>query len=238
MSFAQNNISIFLSSTCYDLTDIRSILVNDLQQYGYNVIASDFSKSGFLVIPGLNSIEQCLKNIELCDIFVLILDKRYGPEIPGYRMKSATHLEYEKAIIENKPVLTYVRNEFLSDHLIWQKMIKKKCDPEIISRSLTYVASTPLTSDRYEFEALFAFYDIIRRAKTPKRFNWVDKFEDLNELIQLIHQRIAEVTSEIFNQTLKAKNMVNQTSQETNTNPKRILVLCPLFGASRIWLDL
>ena len=67
---------IFLSSTCVDLVDLRSGLKESLEDMGYQVWASEFPD--FPVDSSLHAQDNCLRNVEYADQYVLILNDRYG----------------------------------------------------------------------------------------------------------------------------------------------------------------
>jgi len=116
-------MQIFLSSTCYDLIDLRSELEIFFRDAGANPIMSDSLTSDFVVMPDRNSIETCLANVRNCDHFVIILSNRYGPTLEklGFESISATHLEYREALQLNKPIHMYVRDKLEADYNIWRK---------------------------------------------------------------------------------------------------------------------
>ena len=68
---------IFLCSTVHDLYDVRAairfVLKRDL---GCQVFSSEFSD--FPVDPNLHSYEVCLRNLEVADVLILVINKRYG----------------------------------------------------------------------------------------------------------------------------------------------------------------
>lgn len=113
---------VFVSSTCYDLIDIRADIAEDLRQLGVSVLLSDDKLSDFDVLPNLNSIESCLANVRSCDEFLIVLDRRYGPSLSGtgYDDISATHLEYRTAVDLNIPVRMYVRDRLDAEARIWR----------------------------------------------------------------------------------------------------------------------
>lgn len=70
--------SIFVSSTCYDLKqirqDIREFIEEDL---GYEAILSEYDS--FPIDPDRDTINNCLRVVEQrADIMVLIIGNRYG----------------------------------------------------------------------------------------------------------------------------------------------------------------
>jgi len=81
--------SIFVSSTCYDLKQIRSDLFDYFESCGYAPTLSEFSS--FPVNPDSDTIDSCLDAVKNhSDIFILIIGGRYGYETP--RGKSITNL--------------------------------------------------------------------------------------------------------------------------------------------------
>ncbi len=68
---------VFISSTCFDLEDVRAELAVALNEWGYIPLwneSPDFPKK-----PGFHSHDICLDVVkEECDIYILIIDKRHG----------------------------------------------------------------------------------------------------------------------------------------------------------------
>lgn len=95
---------VFVGSTCYDLVDVRAELYEMLREQGFSPMLSDISGSDFDVPGTINSIETNLVNVRVCDVFWLLVDRRYGPRLSGamFGHISATHLEYEEAKRCNK----------------------------------------------------------------------------------------------------------------------------------------
>ena len=185
-------ITIFISSTCYDLVDLRSVLVSELQKAKYRVIASDIASTNFTLLPNQNSVEVCLSNVSTSDVVLLVLDRRYGPEIPGHRGMSATHLEYEKAVGCGIPVLTFVRAPFAKDHRTWRQMVHDGVPTEVIAKAVVHVDTTRHNTV-YEFEQLFRMYDDLRRVTEPKKPNWIEEFDTAKDLIDIALRRVQEL---------------------------------------------
>lgn len=114
---------VFVSSTVYDLLDIRAELDQLLRDLGVSPVMSDEKLSEFNVPFDANSIEACLLNIESCDAVIFVLDKRYGPTLGkhGFDDVSATHLEYRHAKRHSKPIFFYVRDRLEADYIIRKK---------------------------------------------------------------------------------------------------------------------
>lgn len=122
-------MKVFVSSTVYDLLDVRAEVAEHLKQMGITPVLSDDKLSDFEVKQATNSIETCLVNVAAADEVIVILDKRYGPSLEkaGFGDFSATHLEYLRAVKEKKPLHVFVRDRLEADFAIWRKN-KKKAD--------------------------------------------------------------------------------------------------------------
>ncbi len=117
------NKKVFISSTCYDLIDVRSELKEFLDEIGLIPILSDHNMSEFSTEYNSNSIEICLANLRDCDTVIFVLCQRYGPSLEkaGFGDFSATHLEYLEARKLEKKILFFVRDRFLADYNTYRK---------------------------------------------------------------------------------------------------------------------
>jgi len=116
-------VRVFISSTVYDLIDVRAELTECLREMGIAPVLSDDKLSDFRVQHDVNSIETCLVNVASCDEMILVLNQRYGPKLgaAGYEDISATHLEYRHAVKSGIPVRVFVRDRLDADYVIWKK---------------------------------------------------------------------------------------------------------------------
>jgi len=112
---------IFISSTCYDLIDLRSEIEEDLKGMGLEPLLSDSPACDFRVLPDQNSINSCLANVRGSDAVLVILSQRYGPLLTPFGQSiSATHLEYQEAVSNKRPVHFYVRDRLMGDFDTWR----------------------------------------------------------------------------------------------------------------------
>jgi len=114
---------VFVSSTHYDLIDIRAEIERQLNKAGFSPIMSDSSSSDFEVDSENNSIRACLSNVRSSDVFIMILSRRYGPSLAkaGFDNVSATHLEYREAKSHDKPIFVYARDHLVAAYDYWKK---------------------------------------------------------------------------------------------------------------------
>ena len=112
-------IKVFVSSTIYDLLDIRGEVKYQLSEWGLNPVMSEMSDGGFENSGNGSSIKDCIDNLCKSDYFIIILNQRYGKKLPpesGYEAISATHLEYKCALNEEKNIFFFVRKALQIDY--------------------------------------------------------------------------------------------------------------------------
>src|SRR5207302_3934911 len=94
--------SIFVSSTCYDLSQLRLDLKRFIESFGYDAIISE--SSAFPINPQATTIQNCINAVRDCaDILVLVVGNRYGSSPPGESDRSITNLEYLEAKAKGIP---------------------------------------------------------------------------------------------------------------------------------------
>ena len=113
---------VFVSSTCYDLVDLRAEVKNALEAASLQPVMSD-DVDNFDVSGRAESIETCLANVRTSEAFVCILSQRYGPSLrqSGYDDVSATHLEYREARTKGLPIYMFVRDRLEGEFSLSQK---------------------------------------------------------------------------------------------------------------------
>jgi hypothetical protein len=106
---------IFISSTVYDLRDIRSAIDFHLTELGHEVYLSELPS--FNPANGKSSYDACFKKIESCDLFVLLIGSRVGGLFPSIDPISITRAEYRHAYELSQSgrieIITLARKEIL-----------------------------------------------------------------------------------------------------------------------------
>ncbi|HYV10269.1 MAG TPA: DUF4062 domain-containing protein [Pyrinomonadaceae bacterium] len=108
--------AVFVSSTFYDLKQIRADLKDFITTLGLIPVISEYSS--FPIDPTISTVENCLKVVdENADIFVLIIGARYGTiKDQG---KSITNMEYLKARAKGIPIYVFIEKSVLSVLPLW-----------------------------------------------------------------------------------------------------------------------
>lgn len=163
---------VFVSSTCFDLVDLRASLAERLKESGLVPVMSDRPDSEFTNPGDANSIETCLVNLRDCEHCLVILSQRYGPSLEkaGFEDVSATHLEYKEAMKIGLPVRFYVR-----DRLYGEFEMSKK------NQGL----KTLWTSEK-DATRLFGFISEHAKLQNEGKSNWITPFKDATDLCQRV----------------------------------------------------
>ena len=112
------NLNIFVSSTCYDLSQIRKDLRDFITGLGHNPILSE--QNDFPINPQLDNWENCINAVkEYADIFILIIGNKYGSV--GGTGKSITNTEYLTAVQKGIPIYTFSLKQMTTLLPLWER---------------------------------------------------------------------------------------------------------------------
>lgn len=108
----------FVSSTCYDLAQVRADLRDFAESFGFEPILSEFN--GFPVDPEVSTLNNCLQAVRnKADVFLLIVGGRYGSLTDTGQ--SITNLEFLEAKAKGIPKYVFVQKEILTLLPFWEK---------------------------------------------------------------------------------------------------------------------
>ncbi len=188
---------VFISSTCFDLKDLRSKLAKALKEWGYMPIwneSPDFPKK-----HGLHSHDTCIDAVKECDIYLLIIDKRYGGTYAGNKYPrediGITWYETKIAFQENKEIHTFVRDEVWNERPTYKKNLEE---------------GIQIKPHHVDNPKVFEFIDFI--VHLP-RDNWIDTFKDSVDLKEKLKLRLKE---SIGRKTLLPPHLTNIIPPEPN----------------------
>jgi len=108
---------VFVSSTCYDLKQLRTDMKDFIESLGLDPLLSEFNS--FPINPDSGTVDNCLSVVEKkADIFVLIVGQRYGSVTDTGR--SITNLEFLAARAKGIPVYAFVMRPVLDVLAVWK----------------------------------------------------------------------------------------------------------------------
>ncbi|UAA40555.1 DUF4062 domain-containing protein [Paraneptunicella aestuarii] len=159
---------VFVSSTCFDLSEIREQLRRFIISYGFEPILSE--NGDVFYHPELHTHEACVNEVSNCQLFILIIGGRFGGEYIADKTKSITNAEYKAARESGIPVFTYVRKGVLNCHHTYQHNKKKEFVSDIKYPSIE--------KQEYALD-IFSFIDEVRRAPRNNAFEGFDGFASI-----------------------------------------------------------
>jgi hypothetical protein len=109
---------IFVSSTFFDLAQVREDIRNTILQMGHEPLLNEYPS--FPVTPNIDTIENCKKAVRSSDFFVLIIGGRRGSLDP-VSGKSVTNIEYETAIETGMDCFAFVNEQVMTVLEVWKK---------------------------------------------------------------------------------------------------------------------
>lgn len=199
--------SVFISSTCYDLKQIRANLKSFIEdQLGYDAILSEYDS--FPIDPNVSAIQNCLNTVRDCaDIFVLIVGGRYGQVTNGG--KSVTNLEYVNARNKNIPIYAFVDAKILNIMPVWKT--NKSADFSSVVDSVM----------------LFEFVDELR----GKDNVWVYGFDHASDIVNALRNQLAYLFFDSLNLCNRIKGRIaSNRIMNLNANLLQIVLEKP-----RMW---
>ena len=223
MTVSGENRRVFISSTCYDLIDIRAEVEGLLREFELTPILSDRGASEFIPPRDRDAIEACLYNVRSSGLFICVLNQRYGPSLKsaGFDDVSATHLEYREARRAQLPIYLYVRDRLVSDFEVWKANGRK---PKALK--------LPWVQDAKNYR-LLEFLDEHRTLSVGSTTsNWCWPFRDSLELKQRIAIDLqVRASRALFSAMMTRGQVPVLAAQVSRVQPHGVLVSWKNFGA-------
>lgn len=171
--------TLFVSSTCYDLSQVRADLRDFSESIGLEPILSEFDS--FPVNPNQNTLNNCLEAVKnRTDIFVLVVGGRYGSITDAG--KSITNLEYFEAKAKGIPKYVFVKEDVLALLPIW------KSNPDADYSSVV------------DNSSLFEFITDLRDSGEV----WVFPFSNAQSIINTLRKQLSYLLADCLDLRAKA----------------------------------
>ncbi len=172
-------VNIFVSSTCYDLSQIRNDIKQCIIDLGHTPILSE--QKDFPVDPLLSSTENCINAVKNgADIFVLIIGNKYGSVLESGQ--SITNTEFLTAVNKGIPIYTFALKQMTTLLPMWER------NPDA---DFSHVVDN---------NKVFEFLADVRK----KRGLWNFEFENAQDITDILKAQL----SNLFHDALKARQMI------------------------------
>ena len=189
-------MKVFVSSTCYDLREVR----NQIQRFlsstlGYTPVLSDYNDVFF--DPELHTHSSCVEAVADCDMMILIIGDRFGGKAvsdayehlnrdeiqkelnedfnDSYEQElfSITQLEVLKAIEIGIPVWTFIDRYVYNDHLTYEK-----------NKSKDFNVTYPNIEKQETAIYIFEFINLLRKRRIGNSIFTFEHEQDIEEALK------------------------------------------------------
>ncbi|MBB5397233.1 DUF4062 domain-containing protein [Mucilaginibacter sp. AK015] len=189
---------VFISSTFYDLKQIRADLDLFLDQLGYEPVRNEEGDIPYGKDEALE--EYCYKEIKGIDILVCIVGGRFGSESKRSEL-SISQIEFKTAISENKQIYIFIDQNVLSEYETY--LLNK--DSEINYR---YVDDTRV-------------YSFIEEIKSLSNNNNIKGFETVSDISKYLKEQFAGLFQRFLQEQTRIKEInlikgLEKTAQTLN----------------------
>jgi len=193
MSKKKNEVKIMVGSTVYGFEDQLSQIVAQFNTLGYKVLNSHYGS--IKVNPNLSNLDNCLKAVEECDLFLGIIRPYCGTGNIGE--KNITFEEIKEAIRLKKPYWFLIHRDVVYTRLLLKKM-KLKSGDEVL-----------FTDNRLFDKRSIEMYEHVIKNHidvTLRNGNWAQEFYRLDEMMVYINAQFTD------------KDFINEVMNDSNSN--------------------
>jgi hypothetical protein len=189
-------LRVFVSSTCYDLSVIRSQLRQFIERLGHEPVMSDYND--VVYDPASHTHTSCIDEVAGVDAVVVIIGTRFGGTVVPQALQtvdieslktvskshellktkeclSITQLEVLKAIERSVPVFAFVDQRVWHDHATYEKNKGKAIADQIEYDSI----DKPATA-KYVFE----FINFLRHRSSNNAITTFSRLQDIEDALR------------------------------------------------------
>lgn len=173
--------NVFVSSTMYDLSELRAQLRQFIEGLGWQPVMSEYDS--FPIDPDQTTVENCRRNVrENADVFVMVVGARYG-STDAEADKSVTNLEFIEAKARGVPTYVFVSRDVLAQSAVW------RANPE---GDFSMVVDTP---------RVFEFIESFRAGGEV----WTHPFDTAEDIVNRLRQQFAFLVEDALELRQKAQ---------------------------------
>lgn len=190
---------IFVSSTCYDLQEIRFQLRHFIQEFGYDPVMSEFDDIFYNY--ELHVQDSCLEEISKCQLFILVIGNNYGSiyhkDREGVSLPDSVTLQEFRKAIETDIFKHIFTNKFVDyDYKNYKRALEKvflkefkdkdvpsdKIEKKKLAIKKTFDETYPFPYESYKY--VFYFLDIISELRDGNAISTFESFGDIKESLK------------------------------------------------------
>ena len=176
---------VFVSSTFYDLRQVRADIERFIIELGYDPVLHEKGRIPYGSQEKLE--EYCYREIELSDIVVCIIGGRYGTPSQDAPY-SITQKELKKAIDLGKALFVFVERGVQSEYY-------------------TYLSNKELKDIKYHFVDSVAVYRFIEEVEKLPKNNPITSFDSAQDIVGFLREQWAGLFQRYLQQQARLKEV-------------------------------
>lgn len=191
----RNHIKVFVSSTVYDFESHLDYVYSTLDGYGYDVMMSH--KGTIPLDSKLSNLENCLKGVENCDVFLGFIRPLLGTGVLDRNQKSITEQEFDVALRVNmlRFVLADYRVVFARQFLKMMQIPNQEVPYSFTQASQD--GQQIVKPNRVVHAASLEMYDTAIQSNinpaTARVGNWVQQYKNLQDITLHVEAQFKDV---------------------------------------------
>lgn len=207
---------IFISSTCFDLQEIRGNIRQFIKDFGYDPIMSEFGDIFYDFDTHVQ--DSCIEAIKSSDFYILIIGDYYGSfhhKSTSKKPDSVTLKEFANALNLDKPKMIFINKFVEYDYKNYRRFLDNKYKEDFLKneKELTseeidlkkqeikeqFDKNYPFPKDSYRF--IFYFLDKINDLEVGNAYH---KFENSFEIKDILKKQWASYFQECLTKRKEA----------------------------------
>ena len=197
---------VFISSTFYDLKQIRIELDKFIESLGYEPVRNEVGDIPYGKDDSLQT--YCYREVENIDIFISILGGKYGSKAISEgqtREYSVSQMELKTALKEDKQVFVFIEKDVLTEYE-------------------TYLANKDNENVRYRYVDNPNIYKFIEEIKSLPNNNNIKGFESADDIINYLREQLAGLFKQFLldNKRVKEALVIRDIENTANTLKKLV----------------
>lgn len=174
--------TIFVSSTCFDLSDYRRMIFMELGRYDFRVFMSEMNDFG-MPTTDINSYDYCLDKVKECSQLIFIVGERYGGEYRGTKYKDLADEIQKMNPALGVPSISMMEFFLAKKSGLTTRVFTKK---DIYNERSTYEKNKDNGGFRPAFVRDTRVFEILSTITRMKSGNWFKTYEDIEDLREII----------------------------------------------------
>lgn len=226
---------VFISSTFYDLKQIRSDLEHFIRSMGYEPVMHE---RGTIPYGRRERLEdECYREIATCEMLVSIVGGRFGSG-SQYQPYSISQMELKKALSEGKQVYIFVEHSVLNEYDTYRRnkdkegVVYARVDDTKVYQFLDEVHALPPNNQIRPFEVASDISEILKE-------QWAGLFQ--RSMRDEAHRPEVQAIAQILATAQTLDQLVSYLTEDRRNHDEAIkdilLMNHPLFSALRRHLD-